>query len=259
MPTLDVKLKEELINCKNSFFIPYKKNAARISQTLDILSGANTQLEAYLKQLEKVKGTAKMFPELATPEESAKLWKEEMNLQQKRAAFFKEREIAEKSEFGKVMDQVHEYLHGVLLVSVLNYEIQVTQPIKRMLAELKINLDKVLDMLNNKYIVLKFNRSELDAINTFSKMTIENCEEFEKELENLTTAIFALKKHRPSIIFKRIKPSTPSGLVEDYKKFIKENKVRIIRLADAIKSLQDSIKFLDIQTGNLIKALEKAY
>src|SRR5574341_801151 len=70
MPTLDTNIKEDLIECRNSFFILYKKNYKNLKNVFAILSEAPKQLKSYQRALEKsIAGAPEAFPVYLTPEE----------------------------------------------------------------------------------------------------------------------------------------------------------------------------------------------
>lgn len=255
MPTLDLGIKEELVNCVNSFFISYKANLDQISKVIDILAGAAQELESYKQQLEKTKGTAKIFPETLPPEESRKLWREGMAPYEVRASEVLEKELAKKSEFGRKLDELHSFLDGALMVALTSYELQVIKPMKEFIVVFLLILDRIAKQIKTKYFVIKFNTSEIDALKSVLSYISEQIAEFDTDSEEVFSGIINLKKHRPVGSGRSFKPTTPKILLEDFNNFLKANKPRIIRLNDTIKLLTDELKILDKETQRLVRAL----
>lgn len=255
MPTLDLDIKEELVNCVNQFFISYNANFDSITKVIDILAGAAQELESCKKQLEKTKDTAKIFPETLPPEEAKKLWREGMAPYEVRASEVLEEELAKKSEFGRKLDELHSFLDGAVMVALTSYELQVVKPLKEFIVVFKLILDRITKQIKQKYFTIKFNTSEIDALKSVLGYISEQISEFDVDSEEVFSGIINLKKHRPVGSGRRFKPVTPKILLEDYNNFLKANKPRIIRLNDTIKLLTNEIKILDKEAKRLVNAL----
>ena len=255
-------IKKELINVVNSFFIPYKANFNRIKSSMDILSGANQELQAFEK---KLKGTIKegeTFPEQTLTEEEQKeieekLWKtkkatqEEIDFTSILESELK-KETLKKSDFGRALDEVRAFLDGAITIALTNYELQVVKPLKEFTEVLNAIINKILKKLNEEYYTLKFSSSEFDALKELVSYILEYADEFEKDCDEVITGIISQKWHRLEKV--NVRKIRATELLTAYNYFLNSNKERIQRLNDNIKLITDSLKLLNKESIRLIKA-----
>lgn len=241
MPALDTNIKEDLIECRNSFFIPYKKNYKNLKNVFAIISEAPKQLNSYQRALEKsIAGAPEAFPVYLTPEEIR---------------------LRKESVFSMVIGELSVYLNEVLSAAVVNYGNKVTKPLKESLPELRSILARILGQIKTKPVVIQFSKYEITALNDLLKIISEQIEDFEKGSEEFLIKIALVLKQSliKTEIQTKVQQIKKSELLERYNRFLLEAQVIISRIYAYIANITKQINILDAQTANLIKALQKAY
>ncbi len=241
MPTLDTNLKEDLIGCKNSFFVPYKKNITLIKNLDLVVANAQKNLKSYQDNLRKtLPGAPDTFPVYLTPQE----------MRQRK-----------ESAFSIIVRELHTYLNEVLLGGLISYENKVLRQLKKTVEGIGIITGNVLQQIRTKPVVLAFSRSELNALEDLLKIILNQIEDFEKDSNELLTKIALISQYQTiRTEYKTPLPQlTKSEFFEKYNKFLLESRVILSRLYNYIQNITKQIKILDKQTADLIKALYKVY